>query len=151
MRLFEALPDAFIYRVEGTEADGLVRLSFKPNQAFSAPSRETRVFEGMEGNMWIHPGDRRIARFEGKLISDVHFGWGIFGRLFRGGRLAMEQTKVDDRNWRITRLVLVLDGRILLFKTLRIRERQSASHFHGVSDQLTLAEAIRSLQSEIQR
>src|ERR1700686_4272580 len=57
LRIVKALPDAFCYEYAGTESgaagvgktgDQLVRLNFKPNPAYTPPSRVEQVLTGMK-------------------------------------------------------------------------------------------------------
>lgn len=88
LRVVKALPDAFRYEYAGTvnqepglgASAPLVKLNFKPNPAYSPPSRVEQVLAGMEGYLLIDSANRRIARIDGTLFRDVTFGWGIAGR-----------------------------------------------------------------------
>src|SRR3954469_24460918 len=54
--MVKALPDAFIYEYDGNEVVNgvsVLRLRFRPNPNFDPPARETMVYRGMEGRMWI--------------------------------------------------------------------------------------------------
>ena len=42
----------------------------------------------MIGEIWIDPVHQRVVRLEGHLQQDVDFGWGILGRLNKGGWIA---------------------------------------------------------------
>src|SRR5262249_10179184 len=46
------IPEAFIFHYDG-EDEKLLRVTFKPNPQFRAPSREGRVLQQMAGEMWI--------------------------------------------------------------------------------------------------
>src|ERR1700680_1908411 len=73
LRIVKALPDAFCYEYAGTEnsaeslgksGDELVKLKFKPNPAYTPPSRVEQVLRGMEGEVLIDPKAQRLARVE---------------------------------------------------------------------------------------
>ncbi len=55
--LMRSLPDAFDYTVtgvtKGPNGHEMVHLAFKAKPGWSAPTRETRVLEGMEGDMIV--------------------------------------------------------------------------------------------------
>jgi hypothetical protein len=36
-------------------------------------------------------GQERIVKLDAHLIDDVNFGWGILGKLYKGGSLTIEQ------------------------------------------------------------
>jgi hypothetical protein len=80
---FKMIPDAFIFNYAGREGD-LIELSYKPNPSFQPSSREAWVFHQMEGEMWVHGTERRLARIRGRLIADVKFAGGLLGHLEKG-------------------------------------------------------------------
>jgi hypothetical protein len=157
LRIVKALPDAFRYKYAGTEAgapdlgkpgDELVRLEFTPNPAYSAPSREEQVLEGMQGYLLIDATAHRIARIDGTLFREVSFGWGIFGHLDKGGHFRVQQADVGDGDWEITAMNLQITGKILLFKGLSMISDEKLSDFHRVPDDLTFAKAVDILKTE---
>lgn len=144
-RIMRALPDAFLYEYEGTNDSGggeLVRLTFRPNPAFQPPSRELRVLQGMEGTMLIDGKAKRLARVEAKLVRDVDFGWGILGRLHRGGSFLLEQQDVGSGRWAIATLALRFSGKLLLLKSINIDSVTKASDFRRMPDDLTLEQGL---------
>ena len=149
-KLIRSLPDAFNYEYDGLEENKgstLVRLKFTPNPNFEPPSRETLIFKEMVGTMWVDAGGQRIARLDASLTDDVSIGWGIIGRLHRGGRFNLEQTRIED-TWVITRMNLDFTGRALLFKKLVIKQTQSTYDFRRVPSGMTLAQGVEMLRKE---
>ena len=143
--MVHALPDAFLYRFDGTEVVNGVqttRLDFKPNPNFDPPSRETMVYKGMHGHMWIEPKAERLVRIDATLFDDVTFGWGILGRLYKGGHFLVEQSQIGPERWETTRMQLDFTGKALFFKTIKIKEDERASDFRQVAPNLTLAQGI---------
>jgi hypothetical protein len=150
-KMLRAMPDAFVYRYEGVEParnglGELLLLSFKGNRDFKPPDRETQVFRGMEGHMLIDPHERHLVKIDAKLIEDVNFGWGIFGRLNKGGRFVVEQSRIAKDRWDITDMSLDFTGKVLLFKRLRIKEHQTASDFRPVPQNLSLRQGAEMLR-----
>lgn len=143
--MVQSLPDAFMYEYRGTEpgknGTELVKLYFKPNQNFDPPTRETLVFEGMEGHIWIDPQAMRIAKIDGTMFRDVSIGWGIVGHLDKGGRFIVEQEEVAKGYWATTRLVLDFTGKALIFKNIRIKQTETLSDFRPVP-RMTVAQAL---------
>jgi hypothetical protein len=156
LRIVKALPDAFRYEYDGTinEERGLgasaplVRLKFKPEPSYSPPSRVEQVLTGMEGNLLIDSASRRIARIDGTLFRDVTFGWGLVGRLDKGGEFLVQQADVGDGDWEITRMRLNIAGKLLLFKSLRMVSDEVFSDFRRVPDNLAFGQGVKLLQAE---
>ena len=144
VRLVRAFPKAFIFDFAGSEK-GLLRFDFRPNPDFSPKDRETQMYRGMEGSVWIEPVQGRIVRIEGVLVKDVSFGWGIAGRLYKGGIYEIAQTQLSPGKWRITKLDVDLKGKMFLFNSFRFQRRETDSHFQPVSSHMTLPEAIQEL------
>jgi hypothetical protein len=156
-RIMKALPDAFLYEGDGTEAgrpgvgradNGLLRLKFRPNPGYEPPSRVEQILTGMQGTMLIDADKNRIARIDGTLSKDVSFGWGFFGHLDRGGRFLVEQGEVAANYWAISRMDLSFTGKILLFKGLNIKSSEVYSDFRPVSGNLTFAQGVELLKHE---
>jgi hypothetical protein len=147
-RMFKALPDAFLYRADGTEPGKngrLIRLTFRPNPDYDPPSREMSVFRGMDGKMWVDEKTHRLARIEGTLFRDVNFGWGILGHLDRGGHFIVAQSDVGDGHWEATHLDIEFNGKALLFKTINLKQKETSSDYRRVPE-LSLAQAIELLK-----
>src|SRR5271166_4615565 len=144
--MLTSLPDAFLYTYAGTQpgpnGDELVHLTFKPNPKFNPPNHETRVYEGMQGDMLIDRSAMRIARIDGTLFKDVEFGWGILGRLYKGGKFYIEQRDVGGGRWETVRQTLQFTGKILMVKSLNIYSTETATDFRPVPANLTVAQAL---------
>jgi hypothetical protein len=144
-KLLSSIPDAFIFEYAGVEEGKngkVVRYTFEPDPNFNAPNRETRVFEGMKGVLLIDLNAKRIAMIDGSLFQPVEFGWGILGRLDRGGRFVIEQQCVGGLRWETTHSYLRFTGKALLVKTINIQEDETLSDFQRVGSDLTIAQGI---------
>jgi hypothetical protein len=126
LKVLRLLPTAFLYTYigPGQAAQGPVeRFSFRPNPDFSPPDLETEVLSAMAGELWIDPAQQRVTHLEGRVQVDVQFGWGILGRLNRGGWIRIDQSEVAPGLWRTVRLQLDMTGRVLfrarVFKVLQ--------------------------------
>jgi len=149
MKVLRALPRAFIYQFEGagTGPTGRVeKFTFKPNPDFAPLDLETQVLTAMTGELWIDPSEERVARLEGHLQRDVDFGWGILGRLNKGGRILIEQADVGNHQWRIVRFQMVMSGRVL-FKSKTFDTAEVESNFRPVPVGLGYAQAIQMLRA----
>ena len=112
-RIVKAFPKAFFFDFAGRDK-GLLRFDFRPDPDFSPKDRETQMYRGMEGSVWIQPVQERIVRIEGVLVKDVNFGWGIVGHLNKGGTYEIAQTQLSPGHWRITLLDVDLKGKTFL-------------------------------------
>jgi hypothetical protein len=144
-QMLKAIPDAFIFKYDGAE-DGQIRLSFFPNPHYNAPTRETQVFRSMSGKLWIDRAGGRLSRMDGALFEDVTFGWGLLGRLNKGGTFSVTQNRVGENHWEIVGLDVRMTGKAVIFKSINVKQMQRLSDFRRVSDELTIAEAYQMLE-----
>ena len=143
------LPDAFLF-----ESDGMVegpngpcyRLKFKPNPAFTPPDREGEVYHGMVGELWIDQAQLRLVKIDAHLISDVNFGWGVLGRLFKGGSILVENADVGLHHWETVHMKLQLRAKILMMKNEDFSTTEDFSDFQVQPQELNYQQAIHLLQ-----
>jgi hypothetical protein len=145
VQMFKAIPDAFIFKYDGEE-NGHVRLTFFPNPHYDAPNRELQVFRALSGKMWIDRAAGRLARMDGTLFEDVTFGWGLLGRLNKGGTFSVIQRRVGADHWEIISLDVRMSGHAVIFKSINVKQLQRMSDFHRISDDLTIAQAYQLLE-----
>lgn len=143
MRMMKAFPNAFIFSPAGKE-NGLLKFAFRPLPSFSPKDRETQVYRGMEGFVWVEPAQQRLTRIDGTLTRDVSFGWGILGRLYKGGRYVIEQTQLSPGVWRVTTLNLNLKLRIFIGST-RILRNEHDFAFERTPPDMDFRQALKML------
>ena len=144
-KLLSAIPDAFHFRFVGVQEERsgkVVHYTFEPDPDFDAPNRESRVFEGMKGDLFIDLDAKRIAKIDASLFQPVEFGWGILGHLDKGGRFLIEQKCIGGTRWETTRSVLRFTGKALMFKAINIQEDETLFDFQAVKPDLTVAQGI---------
>jgi hypothetical protein len=146
--LLASIPEAFDFTYKGSSigADGhkLVTLQFQPRPGFEPPNNETKVFLGMKGELTLDETSNRLVKIDGTLFKDVTFGWGFLGRLFQGGRFVVEQVAATPTHWVGSKSVFKFDGKILLFKSLHINDRDVSWNFRSVPP-MTVDEALNFL------
>lgn len=145
VQMFKAIPDAFVFKYEGAE-NGQIRLSFFPNPHYNAPSRELQVFRSLSGMIWIDRAALRMSRLDGSLFEDVTFGWGLLGRLNKGGTFSVIQSRVGDDHWEIVGLNVKMTGHAVIFKNINVKQVQRITGFHRISDSMTISEAYQLLE-----
>jgi hypothetical protein len=99
----------------------------------------------MTGEIWIDPAAERVTRLEGHLTRDVDFGWGLLGRLYKGGWITIDQADVGGRQWRIVRFQMAINGRVL-FRTKSFDTVEEESHFAPIPASMGYAQAIEMLR-----
>jgi hypothetical protein len=144
IRMVQAFPLAFYFDFAGREK-GLLHFTFRPNPDFSPKDRESQMYRGMEGSLWIDQAQERIVQIEGKLVKDVSFGWGILGRLSKGGIYEIAQTQLTPGKWRITTLNVDMKGRILLLDSFRFIRRETDTRLRPTPASMSYQAAVRAL------
>ncbi len=149
LKVLRALPKAFLYQYAGSETNGsttLARYTFTPNPRFSSADLELLVLTAMTGTLTIDSTHQRVVRLEGHLEQDVDIGWGILGRLNKGGWIVVEQADIGGGVWRIVHFQMAMNGRVF-FKTRSFDTTEEESQFAPVPLEMTYQQAIQLLRS----
>lgn len=153
----KAMPDAFLYEYDGKavgtngvgkEGADLIRLKFRPNPKYEPPGRVEQMLTGMAGTVLIDAQHERMAQLEGTLMQDVGFGWGILGRLDKGGHFLLQQGMVAGDKWAPTRTDLDMTGTLLWFKKLKAKFSEVYSDHQVVASDLTYAQGVELLEKQ---
>jgi hypothetical protein len=149
LKLLRMLPKAYIYQYAGSGSGpgGTVeKFNFRPDPNFSPPDLESQALTAMTGEIWIDAAHERVARLEGHLQQDTNYGWGVLGKLNKGGSIVIEQGEVADQQWRIARFKMQMELRIL-FKTRNIDTTEEMTRYEVVPPGINYREAIRLLRA----
>ncbi|RZU41237.1 hypothetical protein [Edaphobacter modestus] len=145
--MLRLLPDAFLWTLRSDAPEGTT-FSFVPAPGFNPSSMEARVFAAMAGEILVSKPEHRIQRISGKLIRDVTFGFGLFGRMQQGGTFHVERRALAPKVWQITESHVHIQGHILLFKTINEQEDEVKTDFRPSPPAITLEQAASLLHSE---
>jgi len=149
LKVMRSLPTAFLYTDAGPATSGTVtaeKFAFVPNPRFNPPDLETQVLTQMGGELWVEPEQGRVIRLEAKLRQDVDFGWGILGRLNKGGWIILDQGEVSDGLWRVTKFQMQMSGRVL-FRTRVFDTTVETTDYVPVAADLGYQQAIAMLRA----
>jgi hypothetical protein len=144
-RILALLPDAFLYEYDGEET-GCQRLRVRPNPEYPARSIEARIFHAMSGTLWVNTHYKRLVRLDGRVEENVDFGYGILGRLYKGGWFSLERTEVSPTDWKTERLAVHIVARALLVKTFARETSEARGGFLPVPAGMNLAEGMALLE-----
>ncbi len=145
--MLRLLPDAFLWTIKNDTPD-TVTLAFVPDPNFTPSTMEARVFAAMAGEITVNKQQNRIASIKGKLIHDVTFGWGLFGRMNQGGTFNVERRELSPGIWQITESHIHIDGHVLLFKTISEQDDEVKTDFRPTPPNTTLTDAANILKAE---
>lgn len=114
----DAAGSAFLAKWEGRETRNgrpcdVFELSPSPN--FHPRSMFQDALAHVTAKLWVDRETTQIVRGEAHVTTDISFGGGILGKLYRGGVVAMEQAEVTPGIWLPTRYEYDFSGRKFLF------------------------------------
>jgi hypothetical protein len=138
--LLRMLPDAFTWKVQSDDGEKIT-LNFEPNPKFSPPDMQGRVLGQMAGKLVVNKGQNRIVTISGKLTDDVTIGWGLLGRLHKGGTFQVERREVAPGMWQITETHVHIEGKVLFFKSIGQQQDEVQTDFMQMPSWITLEQA----------
>ena len=125
------------------------RLRFRPNPSYPAHSIEARIFHAMAGKIWLDSRLKRLARLDGQVQENVDFGFGLLGRLYKGGWFQLQRTPVGPNDWKTQRLEIHMLGRALLLKNFSKETSETRGGFAPVPASMNLAQGVALLQKTV--
>ena len=99
----------------------------------------------MQGTMVVNTKENRIKSLKGTLIHNVDFGFGLFGRLQKGGTFNIERESIGPHVWEITQTHIHIHGHALIFKSIDVQQDEVTSDYKPSPQGVTLAEAEKML------
>jgi hypothetical protein len=144
-KILTLLPDAFLFQYDGDEK-GCYRLRFRPNPSYPAHSTEERVFHAMTGTVWIDARYKRLAGLEGRISENVDFGFGLLGRLYKGGWFRLDRVRVSPTDWKTARLEMHMNIRALLITSFSRETSEIRGGFTAVPAGMSVAQGIAMLE-----
>jgi hypothetical protein len=147
--LLKMLPEAFLWTVKSDSGDVIV-LGYVPNPAFTPPTLESRVFAAMAGEIVVNKAQNRIQTIKGELTEDVKFGWGLFGKMDKGGTFDVERRELSPGIWQITESHVHIGGHALLFKSIGEQDDEVKSGYKRTPAEMTLEGAAEFLKGQPQ-
>ncbi len=154
--VLQTIPQGLIFEIAspqeplpegGTAGEKVVELTFKPNPNFQPPTIESQVLKAMAGKVWIDAQQQQIVHLEVHLISDAAFGWGLLGKVYRGGSIVLDQVDAGDHHWIMTRLRQKLTIRALMVKVIHFDVKEDISDFRIIKEAMSYQQGIRELLS----
>jgi hypothetical protein len=116
-----------------------------PNPNFQPRSMFQAALIHVKATIWVDRETNHLAKGEASVISDVSFGGGIIGKLYRGSHVSMEQAEVAPGIWLPTRYQYDFSGRKFLF-SFDQHQLIEITHYRRVG---APKEALQIVQSEV--
>ena len=144
--LLNLLPQAFVWKIE-SETPTTISLAFQPDPNFHPPDMEARVMGEMAGTLVVDKSLHRIKTMKGALTQEIDIGFGILGKLRKGGTFDIERREVAPGLWEVTESRVHIDGRALFFKTIGQQQDELKFEFTRVPPGTTLEQAVGMLDA----
>ncbi len=142
-QMLDMLPRAYLFDHVRLE-NGVWRMDFHPNPAYSPTSLEERVLYGMSGWVAIDEQQQRMIHIEGKLPQDVSIGFGFLATIHAGSQFSSDRRDMGG-HWRTVHVLSDIRGRAALFKTLARNSEVTRSEFVYLDSGTSIAQAVELL------
>ncbi len=143
-RMLDLLPQGFLFD-NVRLAEGLWRLDFHPNPAFTPSGIEDRVLGSMSGYVVIDAAQKRLLHIEGHLPQDISIGFGLLASVKAGSHFLSDRRDLNG-HWRTVHVITDIRGKAVLFKTVSRSSEITRSGFHYLDPNETLPQAIALLE-----
>jgi len=140
-KVIEMLPQAFLYEYGGSAEGDEVRLSFRPNPAFTPTTYEARIMHALGGTLIVNQRLKRMVDMKGQMLDRVDFGYGLLGYIDKGGTFEIKREQVGETRWKTNLIEVHIQGRVLLFHNVTKDQRELRTDFHPVPRDISLAAA----------
>ena len=130
---------------ETRDSRTLAKFLLQPNPEYHPATRFGAIFQHVHATIWIDEGESQMARLEADIDSDISFGGGILGKVYRGGHIVMEQQEVQPGMWEPALLTYDVDGRKFIVG-FAIHDRTEISGYRRLGQP---AQAIEIIQKEL--
>ena len=106
----------------------LAKVQLDPDPSFVPSSRTAEVLPHVRATLWFDESAEQVVHIEAEITSDVYFGAGVFGKLYRGGRFWLDQAEIAPGIWEPVAHEYDFSGRKFLFG-FEVHEKTEVSHY----------------------
>ena len=142
--LLQEIPNVFLFVDQGTQ-DGMKRIAFRPNPSYAPKTYEQRVLHAFGGLIVVNLEEKRLAGLSATLEQQVDFGYGVIGRLDKGGSINITRVRVSPGIWKTASFKIDMRGRMVLFKTISKQQDETRDNFQPIDSHTTIDVALRQL------
>jgi hypothetical protein len=139
--LLAALPSQFVLTPAGS-VNGCTQYAFRPDPAYQPSGMEQKVLHVMEGTVSVKEPEDRLCDLQSKMTAPVTFAFGLLGKVNQGGSFQLQRRQVSPETWKSVHMVVHMDGKILLMKTLTRDQDAIRSEIKPVPQDMTLQQAV---------
>lgn len=140
-RIIQMLPEAFLYEYDGPAEGDDVRLTYRPNPAYTPSTYEARVVHTLSGTLVVNQRQKRMVSMKGTMLYRVEFGYGLLGYIDKGGIFEVRREQVSETRWKTNLVDVHIQGRVFLLHTVNKDQREERTNFRPVPHDISLAAA----------
>lgn len=145
----EAFRDAYTVTWLGEEMlDGRTvnKIHFEPKPDFQARSIAADLLSNSRVTLWLD-SDAQVVRLEAELVRDMSFGGGLLGKIYKGGRVTIDQLEVTPGLWMARTTRYQVKGRKFFFPQEQWRSSEAGDYRHIGPPR----EALSTVRAELSR
>jgi hypothetical protein len=116
-----------------------------PNPGFQPRSMFQQAFAHTTAKLWVDRTAQQIVHAEASVTSDVLFGGGLLGKLYRGSVVSLDQAEIAPGIWLPARYQYEYAGRKFLF-TFDEHQVIEVNHYRRIGPP---KEALQTVQNEL--
>src|SRR5262249_7642201 len=109
-------------RRERFRSRDVIVFDFEPLPGYKPRKNYEKFFGKLAGALWIDPIDKQVARLEARLVEAYKIGGGMLASLKEGGTFTLEQERVNQEIWLLTRAEINRGVRVVMVKGLNINQ-----------------------------
>ena len=106
----------------------LAKVRLDPDPSFVPPSRAAEILPHVRATLWLDESSEQVIHIEAEITSDVYFGGGVLGKLYRGGQFWLDQAEIAPGVWEPVAFEYDFAGRKFLFG-FEVHERTEVSQY----------------------
>jgi hypothetical protein len=144
--LLKQVPKLYVFRLDGSEGE-CAKVAFDPNPQFQEQTFQDRILHAMSGVLFIHDHDNRLCGIDSHLNHTVEFGFGLLGKVNGQSHFSVRRQKIIPGQWKNVKILVHVDGRILLLKSVARDEDATHYDFKPIPQDLTAAQATDLIRS----
>ncbi len=144
-KIMRSIGAAFLFAYDG-EVDGCSRVRFQPNPSFSPSTYQDRVLQALEGTILIKASERRVCGLDARLARQVEIGFGMLGKLERGGLMHISRIQTSAGTWENSAVDVHVVGRMFIAKSISQQLDQTRTDIREIPPHLSVAQAAELLE-----
>jgi hypothetical protein len=87
------------------------------------------------------------VKIDAHIETEIDFGYGLLGRIEKGGSFQIQREHVAENRWKTSLLEVHISGRVVFFRSINKDQREVRSSFQPVPSDLGVTGAVAILNA----